>query len=111
MSEAIHRFVYGPGSNPGPQPYQNLNHLQNPFQVTAIVDTVSGDSQYGIEITGDDTGDFPGNMRWFPLPSALPGQTNSGAYSITTPVTAIRLNLTSITGEVRFTVIQSPGSL
>jgi hypothetical protein len=108
---AIHRYVYKLGTVPGGQDIVSMNYMQNPFTAQAIVDVVSGAAQYGIEFTGDDIDGDPTAFRWLPLPNAPAGQALSVAYPIVDfPVTAIRLNLSAITGEVRFTVIQSPNS-
>lgn len=110
MSSAIHRYVYKMGVVPGGQDAVNLNELQNPFTVSALVDIVSGSASYGVEFTTDNLAGDPTLFRWTPLPSAPAGQTATALYTLGYPVTGIRLNLTSITGEVRFTVIQAPGS-
>lgn len=108
---AIHRYVYPLGTNPGGQDIVSMNFMQNPFTALALADIVSGAAQYGIEFTLDDLDKDPTLFRWFPLPGAPAGQSSSAAYPITDfPVTAIRLNFGAITGEVRFTVIQSPNS-
>ena len=111
MSSATHRYDYPLGTFPGGQDIVALNYLQVPFTVSALVDIVSGSAQYGIEFTMDDIDGDPLTFRWTPLPSALAGQTATSVYSITFPVTAIRLNLSANTGDVKFTVIQAPGSL
>jgi hypothetical protein len=106
----VYRYDYPLGTVSGGQDIVTLNHLQNPFLVAVLVDIVSGAAQYGIEFTFDDTGDGVTNIRWFPLPAAPAGTTISYVYTLTSPVTAIRLNLGAISGEVRFTVIQSHAS-
>ena len=110
MSSATHRYDYKLGAIGGMDTV-GLNFMQNPFTVLAVVDIVSGAAQYSIEYTVSDIDGDPTAFRWFTLPSALAGQAASAAYPIVNfPVTAIRLNLDSITGEVQFTVIQSPAS-
>jgi hypothetical protein len=111
MSSAAHYYNYPLGTVPGGQDLVNLNELQNPFTVSAFVDIVSGSAQYSIEFTMNDTTGDPTTFRWAPLPSAPAGQTASAIYPINSPVTGIRLNLDSVTGDVKFTVIQSPASL
>jgi hypothetical protein len=110
MSSATHRYNYPLGTNPGGQDVVSLNFIQNPFTAVAVVNIVSGSSSYGIDFTVDDLDTDPTLFAWFPLPNAPAGQTASGAYPIPFPVTAIRLNFGSITGDVKFTVIQSPAS-
>jgi hypothetical protein len=111
MSSATHRFVYPLGTAPGGQDIQALNYLQNPFIVSALVDVVSGSASYSVEFTMNDLDGDPTLFRWTSLPSAPPGQTATALYTLSYPVTGIRLNLSANTGEVRFTVIQAPGSL
>lgn len=101
--------VYNYQNLTGAQDGINLNWMQNPFTVTAAVDFVTGKAQYGIDYSVDQIDNVKlGDFRWFPW--IAPGQTVSGVYSLTMPVTAIRLNLNSNTGLTRFTVIQAPNS-
>jgi hypothetical protein len=110
-SSAIHRYVYKLGTVPGGQDVVSMNYMQNPFTALALVDIVSGAAQYGIEFTTDDIDGDPTAFRWTFLPTAPAGQNVTAPYKIEDfPVTAIRLNFGAITGEVRFTVIQSPNS-
>jgi hypothetical protein len=111
MSGAIHRYAYAQGTAPGGLDIVAMNYLQVPFVASVLVDVVSGSASYGIEFTTDDLDKDPTSFRWTPLSSAPLGQTATGLYFINYPVTGIRLNLTASTGEVRFTVIQAPGSL
>jgi hypothetical protein len=111
MAGAIHRYVYPQGTNPGGQDIVAMNYLQVPFVASVFVDIVKGSASYGLEFTTDDLDIDPTAFRWTPLPGALAGQSATGIYTINYPVTGIRLNLAAATGEVRFTVIQAPGSL
>jgi len=112
MSSAAHYYDFKLGTQPGGQELINLNEIQNPFTVSAFVDIVSGSASYGIEFTMDDTTGDPTAFRWTYHPAAPAGQISSAIFSLSNlPVTGIRLNFGSITGEVKFTVIQSPGSL
>lgn len=112
MPDAIHRYVYKVGSiqQLGGQDVVNLNYYQVPFLASAVTDIVSGTASYAIEFTTDEIGGNPANFRWLTIPN-LNNQTASQQFSLAFPVTAIRINLASLTGEVRFTVIQAPGSL
>ena len=112
MSSATHYYDYKLGTVPGGQDLINLNELQNPFTVSAYVDIVSGSALYGIEFMMDDTTGAPDDFRWAPHPVAPAGQNASAIFNLSgLPVTGIRINFGAITGEVRFTVIQSPASL
>ena len=106
----IRRYVYKAGTTVlGGQDIINLDYSKVLFEVSAVVDIVSGSTVWGIEFTVDDIQrtDFdPTTARWL-VDASLPlGQTTSGIYKFSTAITAIRLNLTALTGEVRFTVIQ-----
>lgn len=109
----IQRYTYKVGSiqQLGGQDVVTLNYLQNPFTVTVLIDIVSGLANYAIEFTTDDMSGDPSQFRWNALPSAPAGQTTTNLYTLNFPVTAIRLNLASLTGELRLSAIQSPGSL
>ena len=112
MSCSIHYYDYKLGTQPGGQDLINLNEIQNPFTVSAFVDIVSGIASYGIEFTMDDTTGDPSSFRWAPHPAVPAGQSASAIFSLSNlPVTGIRLNFGAITGEVKFSVIQSPASL
>ena len=109
---AIQRYTYKIGSIQalGGQDVVNLNHLQSSFQASILVDIVSGAARYSVEFTTDDlTATSPASLRWNPLPSLAPGQTTTQQYTLNFPVTAVRLNLASLTGEVRLSVSQGLG--
>ena len=112
-SSAVHIYTYPLGTLSGGQDAVSMNYMQNPFTVLAMVEIVSGAASYGIEYTVYDASGDPTAISWFPLPGAPLGQQSaSAAYPIINfLVTAIRLNLSSNTGTVKFTVIQSPASL
>jgi hypothetical protein len=109
---AIQRYTYKVGTiqTLGGQQVANLNHLQAPFNASVVVDIVSGVANYSVEFTTDDlTATVPANLRWLPLPNLAPGQTTTQQYTLSFPVTAVRLNLASLTGEVRLAVSQGLG--
>jgi|WetSurMetagenome_2_1015567.scaffolds.fasta_scaffold38855_3 hypothetical protein len=108
----IQRYVYTAGTTVlGGQDVVNLDYIKLPFQVSVVVDIVSGVANYGIEFTIDDVSGDPATFRWIADTVSLPnGQTASGIFLVNSPVTALRLNLQSFTGEVRFTVIQPIGT-
>lgn len=110
---AIRQYVYKAGSAVlGGQDVINLDCSKLIFQTTVIVDIVSGSASWGLQFTGDDilyTGLTPlniGSVRWLTDASFPQGQTTSGIFRLDTAVSAIRLNLTALTGELRLTVIQ-----
>jgi hypothetical protein len=107
----IQRYTYLAGkSTLGGLDVINLNYIQTPFQASVMVDIVSGTANYAIEFTHDDLMKDP-PYRWLTDTVRLPaGQTLSGIFLIDSPVTAVRLNLQSFTGEVRFSVIQGMGT-
>jgi hypothetical protein len=108
---AIQRYTYLAGkATLGGQDVVNLNYLSLPFQASVIVDIVSGTAAYALEFTHDDINSNP-PYRWLTDTVKLPpGQTLSGIFLIDFAVTAIRLNLQSFTGEVRFSTIQGLGT-
>ena len=111
---AIQRYTYKLANIPalGGQDVVNLNHLQAPFNTSILVDVVSGAVSYSIEFTTDDlTAKTPAQLRWVPVTGVTPGQTNTLQYTLNYPVTAVRLNIASLTGEVRLSVIQGVGLL
>ena len=115
MSNAVKRYKYtvgDPGLVLGGQDIVNLNELQAPFLASLFLDIVSGTARFSFEFTTDDVmGKNPANFRWTPVTGVAPGQSTTLQYTLNYPVTAVRLNLASITGEVRFSVIQGTGLL
>ncbi len=92
----------------------SLDYLKIPFQASVLVDLVSGTATYDVEFTTDDLVNMSGisdpmNFRWIPLPTMPPGQTETKQATIDFPVTGVRLNIQSMTGELRFSVIQGIG--
>jgi uncharacterized PurR-regulated membrane protein YhhQ (DUF165 family) len=91
-----------------------LDTYRNPFSVGVGV-TKSGDILYSVELTYDDvfSGTFnPATASWFILSGFPVGTAASANGTISSPVTAVRINVASITGSVVMTVIQAgmPGS-
>lgn len=97
----LSRQVFKAGAPLGAQSLVNLDWLKFPFQVTANVDVVSGTASYQIEYTTDDINDV--NARWLSLTGP---QSASQLLLITTPVVAVRINIASLTGELRMAVLQ-----
>jgi hypothetical protein len=112
----VRRYFYKASTTVlGGQDLINLDYLKIPFQASVVVDIVSGDASWGLEYTVDDINHTdrepynPADIRWLTDSTFPNGQTTSMIFKVDTAVTAIRLNLTALTGEVRFTVIQGLG--
>jgi hypothetical protein len=112
----VRQYVYKAGTTVlGGQDLINLDYFKIPFEASIVVDIVSGDASWGIEFTVYDINhtDYepldPDDIRWLSDASFPQGQSTAGIFKLSTAVTAIRLNLTALTGEVRFTVIQGLG--
>lgn len=94
----------------GQQPV-NLDFYKIPFQASVLVDLVSGSVNYAIEFTTDDLATNTLDLlRWNTVPNLPAGQTTTQQYTVNFPVTAVRLNIQSLTGEVRMSVIQGIGT-
>jgi hypothetical protein len=104
---AVKRYTYKVGETSlGGQQVINMDYLQLPFQASILVDIVDGDANYAVEFTADDLTGDPAMFRWW-TDSAFPeGQTATANFTLNSAVTGIRLNLSSITGEVKLSVIQ-----
>lgn len=110
----IQRFVYKAGTvmTPDGQDVVTLNYLQLPYTVGIVADVVSGAADYTIEFTTDDMSGCAADFRWNVLPGLVYWQSDPLIqYTLLFPVTAIRLNIQSLTGELRLSVIQAPSSL
>lgn len=92
-----------------------LDHYRAPFSV-GIGITKTGDVLYSVEVTYDDvfSSTFnPATASWFVLSGFPVGTATSKDGTISSPVTAVRLNAAAITaGSLAMTVIQAgmPGS-
>lgn len=91
-----------------------LDYMTHTFAVSALVDIVSGTASYTVEYTMDDvtgitsptgTADLAA-IRWHELPDFPSPQTATKLGTIAFPCTGIRLNIGSMTGEIRFSVVQ-----
>ncbi len=92
----------------------NLDYVKIPFQVSVHVDLVSGTVNYAVEFTTDDITNLlgssdPSTFRWWSDPAFPAGQTASANFVMNAAVTAVRLNIQDLTGEVRMSVIQGIG--
>ncbi len=114
------RYTYNSTSGKfvlGGQDVLNLDWNVTPFSASIVVDLVQGGSIiYAVEYTTDslETGN-PTTWRWLPTAGFPYNTTNTipagsppspQQWSLTFPVTAIRLNIQSLTGTVNFSVIQ-----
>jgi len=86
-----------------------LNHQgRNPFNVTLLAD-LTGSATYSVQYTMDDVFDNaynPANGVWNAVTN-MSGLVADGAGSLSSPVTAVRLNVTTYgSGSVVLTVIQ-----
>jgi hypothetical protein len=108
---AIQRYTYSASEVVvGGQDVVNLDYIKIPFQASVLVDLVSGSVDYAIEFTTDDISGDPATFRWNTVPNLAAGQTTTQVYKLDFPVTAIRLNIQSMTGEARISVIQGLGT-
>lgn len=103
----VRRYKYNVGTTVlGGQDIINLDPFKLVFNVSVLVDIVSGEANYAVEFTCDDIEGNAENVRWLMDDSLPQNQTSTSIFAITTPVTAIRLNLGALSGEVRLSVIQ-----
>lgn len=92
----------------GVTPPVPLDHYRQPFNVGVAV-VVTGTVTYTVEHTYDDVyaQNFnPSTAVWFPL-AALTAQTTTKDAAYTSPVTAVRLNISAGTGSATMTLIQA----
>jgi len=95
----------------GGQQLVNLDYLKIPFQVGVLLDLVSGTINYSVEFTTDSLdGPFdPTTMRWITTQEFPQGSSGTIQATLNEPMTALRLNIQSMTGEARLSVIQGIG--
>jgi hypothetical protein len=91
-----------------------LDIYLGPFSVGIGV-TVTGTASYSVEYTYDDvfSSTFsPSTASWFAVSGLAAGTTVSKDGTLSSPVTAVRLNVASVSGSVVMNVIQAgmPGS-
>jgi hypothetical protein len=93
--------VFKAGLTTGGQQPVNVDWLKFPFQVTLDADLVNGLTEYTVEYTTDLMSDS--EQRWKSLSPTL----NTGTLlTINTAVTGLRLNIASLSGELRATWLQ-----
>lgn len=88
----------------GPQQPVTMDVQRVPFQASVNIDLVSGESTYAVEFTTDDLSGDPAVIRWHLCPEAT-----STNFVLNRAVTGLRLNIQSLTGELRLAVIQGTG--
>lgn len=84
-----------------------LDHRAQVFNVGIEV-TVSATATYNVQWTMDDIySSTP--PTWFTLPAPFSAATANAIGGLTTPASAIRLNVTASTGSATITVLQASG--
>lgn len=83
-----------------------LDHRAQFFNV-GIECLVSATATYNVQWTMDDIYNTSITPTWFTLPSPFSAATANAIGGLTTPASALRLNVTASTGTVTMTVLQS----
>jgi hypothetical protein len=103
------KYTSGNPTDWGGQSPIALDYMQVPFVASVHANVINGSEvTYGIEYTVDDIYGDPLDLAWHPIPGIPQWNSETALLLLTTPILAIRLNIQSITGELRFTVIQTP---
>lgn len=85
-----------------------LNPLRDNFNVRVGVWVPSGSvAEFGVEYTLDDPDDPDQEARWYPDPTIPPGSSQSADTTYSSPIFAVRLNITSLVGTVEFKTLQA----
>jgi hypothetical protein len=95
-----------PPSSTGPSAPIGLDWMKRPFDVTVSVYT-TGACSLGMEATTDDIMINPAGARWQPTAEIPTGTTASKVVNLTTPYTAIRLNVASNAAALEWRVLQA----
>jgi len=104
MSDLARRYTYKLGCVLGGQDILNMDAFSREyFHASLHVDLVSGSMSVQPEYSMSDMGGDASTFRWFPYGSLLTATT---LLLIDKPITGLRLNIGSLTGEVRMTVLQ-----
>lgn len=106
--DSVRRYTYVLGETAlGGQDTINLDPFARQiFHATFHVDLVSGSMLVQPEYTMGDVSGDPALLRWHPYGSPL---TDTTLLDINIAVTAVRLRIDSMTGEIRLSVAQSVG--
>jgi hypothetical protein len=104
----VRRYTYKVGSAVlGGQELINLAPFARQiFHATHHVDLVSGTMSAQLEYTMDDAAGDPALIRWHAFGDVL---TDTTLTDVDIAVTATRLRIDSITGEIRLSVVQGVG--
>jgi hypothetical protein len=95
-----------PPSSVGPSAPIGLDWMKRPFNVTVTIYT-SGAASYDVQAALDDIMTTPpANVRWMTAADVPAGQIGSYTGKITTPCTAIRLNVASNAAALELRVVQ-----
>jgi hypothetical protein len=100
------RPTYQTITTTGAQLMQPLELYGSNFQVTVSAAIISGTATYTVEFSTDDPYDPTVTMVWFPHPS-LTSQTVNNISNIAFPVRAVRINVATNTGSIRFGILQA----
>lgn len=95
-----------PPSSTGPSAPIGLDWAKRPFGATVSVYT-TGACSLSMEFTTDDIMINPAGARWQPSPEIPVGTTASKTVNLTTPYTAIRLNVASNAAPLEWRVLQA----
>ena len=105
MTRPITRTV---SSQAASTPIALNTQVKSPFSVTLLAD-LTGTATFSVQYTLDDVFDnayVPANGVWTAVTN-MSGLTADGAGTLTSPVTAVRLNVSAFTsGSVTLTVVQ-----
>ena len=104
MSDLARRYTYKLGCVLGGQDVLNMDAFSREyFQASLHLDLVSGSMVVQPEYSMSDMGGDTASFRWFPWGQPV---TATSLILIDQPITALRLNIGLLTGEVRMTVLQ-----
>lgn len=109
MSDLARRYTYKANSVVlGGQDILNVDAFSREFfNASFHVDLVSGSMSVQAEYSMDDMTGDPNTFRWHPFGDVMTQTTLLEVYNL---VTGLRLNISSITGEIRLTLLQGTTS-
>lgn len=83
-----------------------LDHMQAPFNANVACVVASGTCTYGLFYTLDDVNDASTTARWLEDATAPAGTTATKVVGLTSPVRAVRVVITVISGTLEVKVLQ-----